>query len=127
MMYKFYAYLVTFGILVGVAGAVYLYYKDSQNKIAELLERNTELKVAAEICEETVDGLSEDIERTQVLVTQLEKKNVKSEQYGNELLRRLQEHDLAALTYAKPGLIEKRVNDATRKVFQDIEFITVLD
>jgi len=127
MIYKFYSYLISFGILAGVVGAGYLYYKDSQKKIAQLTESNAELKFTAELCEQTVDSLSKDILRTQRLVTDLEEKNKAAEEYSSELLRRLQEHDLVALTFNKPGLIEKRVNNATKKVFRDIESITALD
>jgi len=31
------------------------------------------------------------------------------------------ERDLEALSEAKPGLIERRINDATKKVFDDVE------
>ena len=127
MIYKFYSYLISFGILAGVVGAGYLYYKDSQKKIAQLTESNAELKFTAELCERTVESLSMDILRTQRLVTDLEEKNKEAEEYSSELLRKLQEHDLVALTFSKPGLIEKRVNNATKKVFRDIESITALD
>ena len=33
------------------------------------------------------------------------------------------ERDLEAITEAKPGLIENRINDATKKVFDDVEKI----
>ena len=44
-----------------------------------------------------------------------------SEAYGDELGKKLRKHNLTLLTLKKPGLIEKRVNDATQKIFETIE------
>ena len=49
-----------------------------------------------------------------------------AEKYGDELSKKLREHDLTRLTLRKPGLIEKRVNDATQKVFEDLESSTAV-
>ena len=46
--------------------------------------------------------------------------------YGDELSKKLREHDLTRLTLRKPGLIEKRVNDATKKVFEELESSTAV-
>ena len=39
----------------------------------------------------------------------------------NRYLRYIQRHNLSKLAAAKPGLIEKRVNNATKEVFDGIE------
>lgn len=91
------------------------------------MEVNAELKAVAQICEKTVDSLEEDIETTQRLVTVLEQKNQEAEDYKDKLITLLQRHDLTALTLEKPGLVETRVNNATKKVFEDIESITSND
>lgn len=124
MLYKFYSYLLSLALMFGVVGGAYFYYKDSQKRIKNLLEVNAELKVNAKMCEKTIDSLTEDIERTQVLVTQLEESNKEAEDYRDKLIKLLQEHDLTALTLQKPGLVETRVNNATKKVFEDIQSIT---
>lgn len=53
--------------------------------------------------------------------------NREAERYGDELTALLARHDLEYLAYKKPGLVEKRMNDATVKVFSDIERITSSD
>ena len=50
-----------------------------------------------------------------------------AEKYKDELLNKFQRHDLSLLSLKKPGLIEKRVNNATKKVFDDIERLTAID
>lgn len=61
------------------------------------------------------------------LNTELQKKLQESEVYKDNLISKLQKHDLAALSLKKPGLIEKRINDATKKVFDEIEADTALN
>jgi len=41
--------------------------------------------------------------------------------YKDELISKLQRHDLSRLSLRKPGLIEKRINDGTSQVFDDLE------
>ena len=48
----------------------------------------------------------------------------KAEQYGDELRATLQKHNLTHLANKKPGLIEKRMQDATNKLWDDLESIT---
>ena len=127
MAYKLYSYLLSFVLLFSGIGAAYFYYKDSQKRIKNLVEVNAELKAVAQICEKTVNSLEEDIETTQRLVTVLEQKNQEAEDYKDKLITLLQRHDLTALTLKKPGLVETRVNNATKKVFEDIESITSND
>lgn len=117
-------YLVTILVLTAAITGAYLYYDYSQEKIAYLTELNAELKVAAQTCEETNNNLVEDIERTQSLVLQLQNRAQEAEKYQDELIEKLHKHNLTALTLKKPGLIEKRVNDATKEIFEEIESTT---
>ena len=47
-----------------------------------------------------------------------------AEAYQDELASKLRRHDLTALTLQKPALIEKRVNNATAKIFDQLEIDT---
>ena len=62
----------------------------------------------------------------EVINDQLNNKLKKAEEYKDELTKKLNEHNLTKLSTAKPGLIEKRVNDATTKIFKELEDITAL-
>ena len=46
------------------------------------------------------------------------------EEYRNELISKLQKHDLTRLSHQKPGMIEKRINNGTQKVFDSLESLT---
>jgi hypothetical protein len=54
----------------------------------------------------------------------LQKSLQKAEEYNTDLQRKLNDHNLTKLSSKKPGLIEKRVNDATSKIFKELEEIT---
>ena len=75
----------------------------------------------------TLDQLKADIVRQTELTGELNVKLKQAETYSKELRSKLIRHDLEALAIAKPGLIEKRMNDATKKVFDDLELITGSD
>ena len=45
----------------------------------------------------------------------------KSEESRNKLIEVFGNHDLTRLALKKPGMIEKRVNNATKQVFESIE------
>ena len=48
----------------------------------------------------------------------------KAEQYGDELRATLNKHNLTHLANKKPGMIEKRMQDATDKLWDDLESVT---
>ncbi len=47
-----------------------------------------------------------------------------AEEYRETLNQKLRDHNLTKLSAAKPGLIQRRVNDATAKIFKELEDIT---
>jgi peptidoglycan/xylan/chitin deacetylase (PgdA/CDA1 family) len=47
-----------------------------------------------------------------------------AERYQDELARKLASHDLTRLTLQRPSLIEPRVNNATLRLFDELENIT---
>lgn len=112
-------------VIAGViSSAAYFYYDYSQSKIDQLKQENAQLKIVTESCEETTDALQRDLKRSQQLANQLESRARQAEEYQDQLIEKLNKHDLTALTLKKPGLIETRVNDATKKVFEEIESTT---
>jgi hypothetical protein len=111
-------------LLVGMVGGAYMYYKSSQNTIQELTTNNVVLEDSLRDSERTVDTLLSNLKNTQEQITLLNEKNAAVEDNNAVLIKKLRIHDLTRLSLEKPGLIEKRVNDATRDVFKEIEFIT---
>ena len=111
-------------LMLAMAGAFKWYYDSSQARIATLTENNAKLETAIKINEDSIKLLRQDAERQAKLTQQLQTDLQKAEQYGDELRSTLQKHNLTHLAETKPGLIEKRMQDATNKLWDDLRSIT---
>jgi len=111
-------------ILLGVVGILllacsFLYWQNSRlaeiNQAFEL--RDKEQKAA-------IESLQNDFKLQTEGLLELQSK---TQQYEAEMQRYLdvfKRHDLSKLAFAKPGLIEPRVNKGTKNVFENIEEIS---
>lgn len=106
--------------MLALAGLGKWYYSDSQARIATLRENVAKLETAVQISESSIKLMQENAAKNAELNMQLQTDLTKAERYGDELRATLQKHDLTALALRKPGLIEKRMNDATSKLWADI-------
>ena len=68
--------------------------------------------------------MGENAKRLNELTNALNKDLRKAEVYGDELRNTLNKHNLTHLANKKPGLIEKRMQNATDKLWDDLESIT---
>jgi predicted nuclease with TOPRIM domain len=107
------------------------YYYDTQETIKVLNENNATLKANQTQLQETINTNNETILRQQVEAKQIAEANdqlksqlVNAEKYADDLAGKLRRHNLTVLTMQKPGLIESRVNNATEKLFREMEAIT---
>lgn len=123
-MFRLYAILIVVGLLGGAAWGAKYYYDTTQNTIAQLRENNAQLSVANDTNQATIKKLEGDSERLNALTNQLVLDLQKSEKYGDELRATLNKHDLTHLANKKPGLIEKRMQNATDKLWDDLESVT---
>lgn len=117
-MTKYFVILLFFSTLGGLG---YKYYTDTGDTIQRLTKENAELASTVTSCNASLQAMENERERYQRNIEALTTDLKQSEAYIDGLYRKLREHDLTALALKKPGLIEKRVNDATRKIFDDIE------
>ena len=123
-MIKIYGILIVLGLLGGgVYGAKY-YYDTTQNTIAQLRDNNAKLEVANETNQATIEKMGQDTARLNELNSELGVSLRKSEEYGDELRNTLNKHNLTHLANKKPGLIEKRMQNATDKLWDDLRSIT---
>lgn len=123
-MMRIYIMIAVIGIVGGaVMGAKY-YYDTTQATIATLRENNAKLETANQINQETIAKQQEDAVKLAQLNSQLTTDLQKAEAYGDELRNTLQKHNLTHLANKKPGLIEKRMQNATDKLWDDLESIT---
>ena len=123
-MIRLYAIIFIVALLGGTAYAAKYYYDTTQATIAQLRENNAKLEVANERNQKTINTMLEDAVRLNALTDQLGDDLKKSEQYGDELRATLNKHNLTHLANKKPGMIEKRMQNATDKLWDDLESVT---
>jgi len=125
-MLKIYMLIIVVGLLGGVVYGAYAYYQDTQQRIAKLQQNNAKLETVAKTNELTITSMQKNQEKFATLNKDLQMKLNEAEEYGDDLRKKLHKHDLTRLSIKKPGLIEKRINDGTKKLFKSIESLTAL-
>ncbi len=123
-MIRLYAIIFVVALLGGAAWAAKSYYTQTQMTIAQLRDNNAKLEVANEENQATITKMTENSVRLNELTDQLNKDLRKSEEYGDQLRNTLNKHNLTHLANKKPGLIEKRMQNATDKLWDDLESVT---
>ena len=123
-MIKIYALLIILGLLGGVGYGAYYYYKDTQARIAILTENSAKLEQATNTQKQTINTLVEDAEKYRELNKDLNIKLEAANEYKNKLIGKLRKHDLAKLSMQKPGMVEKRINNGTKRLFKSFEELT---
>lgn len=121
---KLYGMLFAGAFFIAALGGAYLYYKDTQARIAQLVENNAKLELVAQTNQETINQMQTDIMVNQQKAEELSGRLREAEVYQDELVAKLRRHNLTMLTEQKPGLIETRVNKATKELFDGLEEVT---
>lgn len=103
------------------------YYAASQKRIETLTANISKYEAAVEQSEATIDQLKADAEENSERINELSSSLARAEIYNDELRQTLRKHDLERLAIKKPGLIEKRINDASKKLIDDIIADTTRD
>ena len=103
-------------ILVMGIGSYFLY-----NQYESVKAENIALTFAVEEQKKTIEVIKENFERQGKALNNLTARNAEIEGEMTRYLDIFKRHNLNKLAIAKPGLIEKRVNDGTAKIFITIE------
>ena len=125
-MLKIYMLIIVVGLVGGVVYGGWYYYKDTQARIQILTENSAKLEQAAQLQSNTIATLEADAKKYAKLNNQLQKKLEKANEYRNTLISKLRKHDLARLSQQKPGLVEKRINNGTKKLLESFESLTAV-
>ena len=123
-MIKIYILIAVIGLIGGVLYGGYYYYKDTQARIAVLTENSAKLEQATNTQKQTIDTLVEDATKYRELNKELNTKLEAANDYKNTLIDKLRKHDLAKLSLKRPGMVEKRINNGTKKLFKSLEELT---
>jgi regulator of replication initiation timing len=110
-------------ILVIISSTFYTYYKISSNKIDTLVEANSKLTMAIEEQKNTIAIIKSRYEQQASSLTSLLASNATLNIEKENLSNKLMKHDLEELSRRKPALVEKRINDGTKELFDS--FITI--
>ena len=119
-------------IILVVGGAGYAYHKmtinvkdnritQQQMEIAQLTQHNVALQTAADTNEATINSLRDKMKVQQEAFASLTKKHSSLEREKNEYLSVFKRHNLTKTARAKPGFIEPKINNGTKKVFRQVE------
>ena len=115
-----------------VAGGAYAYHtttvSKAEAKIARLesnaviLKENTaKLETALETETASRERAEQNLQVQLEAVANLTEKNTEMQAEMDDYLSIFKRHDLTRLARAKPGLVEPRINNGTKKVFEAIE------
>ena len=110
--------------MLAAAGGGFLYVKKLQSDLETARANVAKLEVAVQTSEASLKLERAESARLGELNSQLSTDLQKAKKYGDELRATLQKHNLTHLANKKPGLIEKRMQDATNKLWDDLESIT---
>jgi hypothetical protein len=126
-MFGLYAKLAVAGIVGMLVFGAVLEYQDMKERIAVLRENNAKLELVAE-------NNAKALQEATQFATQMEEQNLElqanlqqAEVYKDSLIEKFRDHDLTRLSLKRPGMIQLRINNATKKVFDDIESLTTID
>lgn len=104
--------------------ALWWYYTNTQQQINQLTAENAELHVVNDQYAEEIQALDEHNDKIETQVQELLEGMQESQREVDDLRDKLIKHDLEELARKKPGLVEKRINDGTEKVIDEINDIT---
>ena len=123
-MFKLHMMVIVVGLVGGVVYGGFYFYQDAQKRIATLQQNNAKLEVVAKENEQVVRTMRVETARLNDLNKSLQGKLSLAEESRERLLTRLQEINLKKESMINPIEIEKRINDGTDKMFDDLESIT---
>ena len=123
-MFKLHMMVIVVGLVGGVVYGGFYFYQDAQKRIATLQQNSAKLEVVAKENEQVVRTMRVETARLNDLNKSLQGKLSRAEESREKLLTRLQEINLKKESMVNPVEIEKRINDGTDKMFDDLESIT---
>jgi len=104
--------IVSFIIMTAMAGGMYWYYNDTQERMAILISNEATAKLAVQTAEATNQALLKDIKAANEQVAKLNTKFAEIRKQNKVLSNKLSEHDLGVLGAAKPAPVERIINGA---------------
>lgn len=115
-------------ILTAVFGALgfgaWKYYTYTQEQIRVYATNAANAEQAQQATQAALESVQKDLEQVQKQFNEVTAKFNNSQKRVNTLEEKLSEHDLGQLAQARPGLVEKIINDASNEVARCIEILS---
>jgi len=116
---------ILMGIIAAMGLAGFMYYNFSVVPMKNKLEEQTKVILAQDLRDQeqkaTIESIQNNLQKTTQALGGLQIKNQQYEMQMSEYMDIFRRHNIAKLASAKPGLIEIRINNATKEVFDAIE------
>jgi len=117
-------YQIFFVIIIALGGAAGWFYQ--QNQILEannaILKGNvSKLEGAIEEQQAAMTAMKESFEQQAAALTNLQQRNSEINAEKDRYMAIFQRHNLDKLALMKPGLVANRMNNGTKKIFEEIE------
>jgi len=116
---------ILIGIIVAMGLSGILYYQFSVVPMKNKIEEQGKVILAQDLRNQeqiaTIEAIQTRMEQTTIALTDMQNENQRIEAEMSEYLDIFRRHNTTKLASAKPGLMEKRINNATKGVFDAIE------
>jgi len=116
---------ILIGIIVTMGLSCMLYYQFSVVPMQVKLEEQTKVILAQDLRDQeqkaAIEAIQNNLEKTSNSLRGLQVQNQQYETQMSEYMDIFRRHNIAKLASAKPGMIELRINNATKEVFDAIE------
>lgn len=120
--------MVLFLVLISVLGSLgaggWWYYQNTQERLEVYAKNQSKLEDAVQSSQATIDQMNFDIRQQQALNRKLQDSLTKATEQQDKLRKILSKRDLSKDALKDPKDLEKRMNNATKKVFARIESLT---
>lgn len=111
-------------LITALTTSFYVYYKNSQSKIAMLTETNIKLNLAVEQQQQTIATIQAKYDKQVTAIHNLSTANASLYKEKETLATKLMKHDLEELSRRKPALVESRINNGTKELFSSFNSIS---
>ena len=116
--------LIQFFLMLAMVGAGVAYFRYTEGVINGLHEDNAKLQVAVSTQEATIAAQKEAAKRQAEQTVALQQSINDAESHRRDTEDNLRKKDIAAMARADSANLERRINRATEKVFNDIKTLT---
>ena len=115
---------ILMGVLGGVGYGGFMYYEDTQERLAIYAENQAKLEQAVETSQATIKQMNSDIQQQQALNKELQSNLTKATEQQDKLRKVLSKRDLSKDALRDPKNLEERMTNATTKVWARIESLS---